>query len=139
VKGSKRRVNSCIAQGSRAKASKYSIIGTSPTSLSMSNFRGPFNPFCTQQSQTDKQSKKKEFDRLSTSFFRVQGSSIFKFYPNTTHVLAAFISLNQTQYIRELYLFFHFRAIYRSCSSCYGQGSFVFFPCLITLYTNKQV
>ena len=49
VKGSKRRVNSCIAQGSRAKASKYSIIGTSPTSLSMSNFRGPFNPFCTQQ------------------------------------------------------------------------------------------
>jgi uncharacterized C2H2 Zn-finger protein len=55
VKGSKRRVNSCIAQGSRAKASKSSIIGTSPTSLSMSHFRAPFNPFCIQQRQTNKQ------------------------------------------------------------------------------------
>lgn len=44
VKGSKRRVNSCIAQGSReAKGpatAEYSIIGASPTSLSTSNFQG---------------------------------------------------------------------------------------------------
>jgi hypothetical protein len=58
-RGAKEESTRVIAQGSRVKANKYSIIGTSPTSLSMSNFKGPFNPFFSQQHLTNKQIKER--------------------------------------------------------------------------------